>query len=150
MRKKTAKVWLHKIYVLVCLLYVSHLVYLFPAVCSQVEYNKPDVEIQNHLPNITVKLHERVEINCTIRSIVKEGEVQWRHNDRTMNSSRNIEIIQSSYDQEICSFTSMMIINNFTAAENEGLYTCNASQPNSNYSSDSVYVVIETDPVAGN
>jgi len=48
----------------------------------------------------------------------------------------------------LCGYTSTLIINNFTRAH-EGLYTCNASQPNSNSSSDSVYVLIEIIPPAG-
>ena len=112
-------------------------------VCSQVEYSPPDVEIQNHHPNITVGLHENVTINCTIRSIVSRGKVEWKHNDSIVNSSDNVGVITNSYDRELCGFTSTITISNFTRA-NEGLYTCNASQSTSNSSSDSIYVLIET------
>ena len=111
-------------------------------VCSQVESSLPDVEIQHHHPNITVQLHERFELNCTIRSIGNRGKVEWKYNDNIINSTDtdNITTINSMYDRELCGFISTLVINNFTTA-NEGLYSCNASQPTTNSSSDSVYVL---------
>ena len=118
-------------------------------VCSQEEYSPPDVEIQNHRPNITVGLHERVTINCTVRSIGSSGEVVWKYNDSIVNSSdNNVGFINNVYDQNLCGFMSTITINNFTRA-NEGLYTCNGSQHTSNSSSDSIYVLIETVPLTG-
>lgn len=66
--------------------------------------------------------------------------VEWKYYDSTITSPDGVEVINSNYSQELCEFTSTIIINNFTTA-NEGLYICNASQPTSNHSSDSVYVL---------
>ena len=71
--------------------------------------------------------------------------MEWKYNDSIVNSS---EFINSDYDQQLCGFISTLIINNFTKA-NEGLYTCSASQPTSDSSSDSVYVLIETNTSTG-
>ena len=110
-------------------------------VCSQVEYSSPDVEIQNHHRNIIVELHERVTINCTVRSIGSRGKVVWKYNyDNILYSSdNNVGFINDVYVQELCGFMSTITINNFTRA-NEGLYTCSASQSTNNSSSDSIYV----------
>ena len=107
-------------------------------VCSQVENSPPDVEIQNHHPNITVELHERVTINCTVRSIGSSGDVVWKQNDGIVTSCD----INNVYDYELCGFMSTITINSFTRG-NEGLYTCSASQRTGNSSSDSIYVFIE-------
>ena len=108
-------------------------------VCSDLQ-SLPDVEIQSHQPHyITAKLHERIVINCTITSIESTGKVEWKYNDRTLTSSDS-EVISNMYKHESCSLISTITINNFTTA-NEGLYTCNASQPHRNYRSDSVYVL---------
>lgn len=56
--------------------------------------------------------------------------------------SDNVEVITSKYNRNTCGFISTIIITNFTTA-NEGIYTCNASQPYSNYSSDNVYIFID-------
>lgn len=120
--------------------YLFHVFIL--TVCSQVEYSPSDVQILHHHPNITVELHERVEINCTVRSIERKGQIEWKYNNSIINSSDdNVEINNSIYIHEMCGFISTITIKNFTAA-NEGLYTCNASQKNTNYTSDSVHVVI--------
>ena len=71
--------------------------------------------------------------------------MEWKYNDSIVNSSG---FTNSDYNRGLCGFMSTLIINNFTKA-NEGLYTCNASQPSSNSSSDSVYVLIETVPSTG-
>jgi len=122
-------------------------------VCSQVEHSPPDVEIQIHHPNITVELYanitvelyETVKINCTIRNIGKRGKAKWKYND-SMISSSNVETINGMYNDELCGFISTIIITNFTIA-NEGLYICSASQPDSSYSSDSIYILIDTVPL---
>ena len=61
-------------------------------------------------------------------------------------------MITSSYVPDICGFTSKVIIQNFTIA-NEGQYTCNASHVNPKgdtlSSSDGVYVLINAVPLAG-
>ena len=124
---------------------------LFQIVCSQVEYSPPEVEIQNHHPNITVGLYDKVIINCTVRSIVVRGNVKWKFNNSIINCnpSDNIGVnISNNYDPMFCGYTSTVIINNFTRSH-EGLYTCNASQPNSISSSDSIHVLIENIPLAG-
>ena len=79
----------------------------------------------NH-PNITIQMHKRFELDCMIRSIGTRGKVEWKYKDSIINSSK----IFNDYNQKLCGFTSTMIINNFTTA-NEGLYTCNASQSSS-------------------
>ena len=101
---------------------------------------------------ITVKLLTRFELNCTIRNIGKWGTVEWKHNDRILKSCNNNEIIKSSYDPEMCGYTSTVIIHNFTTA-NEGYYTCNATHENprneSTFKSDTVYVLIDAVPSTG-
>jgi len=59
-----------------------------------------------------------------------------------MNTSSNVEVINGIYNDELCGFISTIIITNFTTA-NEGLYICNASQPDSSYNSDSIYILID-------
>ena len=124
----------------------------FSAVCSQVESSPPDVVIENHHPNITVELHKKFELNCTVRTIRPSGKVEWKHNDGIMNISNNTEIIKHTYNQEMCAFISTLVIHNFTTT-NEGQYTCNASHVNPKgdtlSSSDSVYVLINAVPLAG-
>ena len=71
--------------------------------------------------------------------------MEWKYNDSIVNSSG---FTNSDYNQELCGLTSTLIINDFTKA-NEGLYTCIASQPSSNSSSDSVHVFIETASLTG-
>ena len=60
-----------------------------------------------------------------------------------------IDVTNYNYDSMLCGYASTITISNVTRIH-EGLYTCNASQPNSNSSSDSVYVLIETLPTEGN
>ena len=122
---------------------------LLRIVCSQVEYSPPEVEIQNRHPNITVGLYDKVLINCSVRSIVERGNVKWKFNNSIINPSDNIGVnISNNYDPMFCGYTSTVIINSFTRAY-EGLYTCNASQPNSISTSDSIHVLIENIPLAG-
>jgi len=63
-----------------------------------------------------------------------------------MISSSNVEVINGMYNVELYGFISTIIITNFTTA-NEGLYICNAIQPDSSYSSDSIYILIDTVPL---
>ena len=51
--------------------------------------------------------------------------IEWKYNNTIIKSSQIIEITTSSYNQELCGFTSTLIIRNFTAA-NKGQYTCTA------------------------
>ena len=122
------------------------------AVCSQVESSPPDVVIENHHPNITVELHKKFELNCTIRSIGPRGTVEWKHNDNIIVSSNKTEIITSNYVRNICGYTSRVIIHNFTTA-NEGYYTCNATHESPGneitFNSDSVHVLIDAVPSTG-
>ena len=97
-------------------------------VCFKVESSPPDVEIENHHTNITVELHTRFELNCTIRSIGTRGTVEWKHNNKVINGYLS-GIIKNSYDREMCGYRSRVIMHNFTIA-NEGYYTCNATHQN--------------------
>jgi len=87
------------------------------------------------------------EMNCTARSIGKEGRIQWQFNDTLIESCTrcNVQVITNEYDAENCSFVSTVIIKTFTII-NQGVYTCNASQPNTDYyNSDSIHILIPTD-----
>lgn len=49
--------------------------------------------------------------------------VEWKYNNTIIKSSQITEITTSSYNKELCGFTSTLIIRNFTTA-NKGQYTC--------------------------
>lgn len=137
--------------------HVHTYIHWFLTVCSQLLIDvtplyveiPPDVVIQNHNHNISAKLHEMIEIQCFIRNIERNGKIEWKFNGASIMpcTNCNVHITMSNYDDENCGYVSTILIKKFTV-ENQGIYTCNASQFNTKYySSDSIHIFTSTDIV---